>query len=124
TMIAARARSRQLRAVVERLMGRYVAVGDLDEDGDAIAAAMQQEADAIVFEANDDHGRIAAAAMDRFPTVEGRPLAILTLGSTGTLAGGQSGTALSAITAAAYGGREIQVFVLEGRPNLDGARLV
>ena len=32
-------------------MARYVEVGDLSEDGDAIADAMRAEADAIVFEA-------------------------------------------------------------------------
>ena len=41
-------------------MAAYEAVGDLSEDGAAIAAAIRAEADAIVFEATEDHGRLAA----------------------------------------------------------------
>ena len=74
TLIAARPSSRQLRSAVDRVMGRYVAIGDLDEDGDRIAAAMQEEAERTVYESNDDHGRIVVAAMERFPVVDGRPL--------------------------------------------------
>ena len=40
-------------------MAAYEAIGDLSEDGDAIADAMRAEADTIVFEATEDHGRLA-----------------------------------------------------------------
>src|SRR5262249_19320074 len=59
---------------VDRLMARYHAIGDLSEEGDAIAAAMHDEAMAIVAEANDDHGRIAEAGLGVLPNVENRPL--------------------------------------------------
>ena len=48
-------------------MARYDAVGDLSEDGDAIAGAMREEADAIVFEATTDHGRLATFGYERLP---------------------------------------------------------
>ena len=44
-------------------MAAYGAVGELSEDGDAIAAAMRAEADAIVAEATADHGRLAEAGV-------------------------------------------------------------
>jgi methylthioribose-1-phosphate isomerase len=115
--------SRQLRSAVERVTDRYVAIGELDEDGNAIADAMQDEANAIVFEANDDHGRLVDAAVARLPGTGFHVLRILTLGSTGTLASGQFGTALAVAQAAHYAGRGVHVTILEGRPNLDGARI-
>ena len=42
-----------LRWAVDRMMARYEEIGDLSEDGDAIADAMRAEADAIVVEATD-----------------------------------------------------------------------
>ncbi len=123
TLFNARPTSRLLRAAVERVMARYRAIGELDEDGDRIADAMQAEADAILFEANDDHGRIADAAVVRIPRRTGRPATVLTLGSTGAMAGGQFGTAMGAVQAAVYAERDVHVYVLEGRPMLDGARI-
>ena len=55
-------------------MARYQAIGDLSEDGDAIADAMRAEADAIVFEATDDHGRIATFGLDEPAFPPDRPL--------------------------------------------------
>jgi methylthioribose-1-phosphate isomerase len=112
-----------LRWAVDRVMAAYEAVGDLSEDGDAIAAAIRAEADAIVFEATDDHGRLAefgAAALD-FP--DDRPLRILTHCNTGPLACGQFGTALGIVQAAHHAGRQVHVWVDETRPYLQGARL-
>ena len=42
---------------VDRMMARYEQIGDLSDDGGAIADAMRAEADAIVLEATTDHGR-------------------------------------------------------------------
>jgi methylthioribose-1-phosphate isomerase len=112
-----------LRWAVDRVMAAYEAVGDLSEDGDAIAAAIRAEADAIVFEATQDHGRLAefgAAALE-FPD-EG-PLRILTHCNTGPLACGQYGTALGVVQVAHHAGREIHVWVDETRPYLQGTRL-
>ncbi len=58
-LINARPTAVNLRWAVERVMARYEEVGDLSDDGAAIADAMRAEADAIVFEATTDHGRLA-----------------------------------------------------------------
>jgi methylthioribose-1-phosphate isomerase len=112
-----------LRWAVDRVMAAHDAVGDLSEDGEAIAAAIRAEADAIVFEATEDHGRLAGfgvAALD-FPD-EG-PLRILTHCNTGPLACGQYGTALGVIQSAHHAGREVHVWVDETRPYLQGSRI-
>ena len=123
TLVNARPTPRHVAAAVDRVMARYEAIGDLDEDGDRIADAIQAESDAIIYEALDDHSRIAGAAADQLSRPEGRPLGILTLGSTGAMGSGQFGTALGAIQSAVYRGHEVHVYVLEGRPWLDGARV-
>lgn len=112
-----------LRRAVDRMVARWEAFGELTEDGAGLAAALRGEALAIVAEATDAHGLIADAALAELPsTVEG-PLRILTLGSTGALAGGQFGTALGVVSAAASAGRDVRVVLCETRPSLDGARI-
>ena len=64
-----------LRWAVDRLMARYEAIGDLSEDGEAIADAIRAEADAIVFEATDDHGRLAEFGLDGPARAGRRPAA-------------------------------------------------
>ncbi len=122
-LIQARPTAVNLRWAVERVMAAYDRVGDLTEDGDAVAAAMRAEADAIVFEATEDHGRLASFGLELLPQPEGRPLRILTHCNTGPLACGQFGTALGIVQAAHYEGRDLEVFVDETRPYLQGARL-
>jgi methylthioribose-1-phosphate isomerase len=112
-----------LRWAVDRVMAAYEAVGDLSEDGDAIAAAMRAEADAIVAEATDDHGRLATYGRDVLPYPDGRALRLLTHCNTGPLACGQFGTALGVVQAAHYAERPLHVWVDETRPYLQGARL-
>lgn len=112
-----------LRWAIDRVMARYVELGELSEDGEAIAAAMRAEAEAIIFEAATDHGRLAEAGLAILPVPADRPLRILTHGSTGPLASGPFGTALGVIQAAHHAGREVHVWVGETRPNLQGSRL-
>ncbi len=108
---------------VDRVMAAYEAVGELSEDGDAIAAAVRAEADAIVFEATEDHGRLASFGLEALDFPEDGPLRILTHCNTGPLACGQFGTALGVVQAAYHAGRPIHVWVDETRPYLQGARL-
>ncbi len=122
-LITARPTAVNARWAVDRLMARYEAIGDLSEDGDAIADAMREEADDIVFEATTDHGRMARFGMDLLPTPDGRPVRILTHCNTGPLAAGQFGTALGVVQAAHHSGRAVHVVVDETRPYLQGARL-
>jgi methylthioribose-1-phosphate isomerase len=112
-----------LRWAVERVVARFDAVGELNPDGDAIADAMRAEADAIVAEATDDHGRLAEAGLALLPVPAEGPLRILTHCNTGPLACGQFGTALGVVQAAHHAGRDLLVWVDETRPYLQGARL-
>ncbi len=123
TLINARPTAVNLRWAVERVMAAYEAVGDLSEDGDAIADAMRAEADTIVFETTEDHGRLATFGLEELIFPEDRPLRILTHCNTGPLACGQFGTALGVVQAAHHGGRAVHVWVDETRPYLQGARL-
>jgi len=108
---------------VDRLMARYMALGDLSEDGLAIATAMREEADAIVFEATTDHSRLAAFGYEALPPQTDVPLRILTHCNTGPLACGMFGTALGVVQIAHNAERPIHVWVDETRPYLQGARL-
>jgi methylthioribose-1-phosphate isomerase len=108
---------------VDRMMARYEQVGELADDGDAIAVALRAEADAIVHEATTDHGRLAEFGLAALPVRDFGPLRILTHCNTGPLACGQFGTALGIVQAAHHAEREISVWVDETRPYLQGARL-
>ncbi|MEO6208147.1 MAG: S-methyl-5-thioribose-1-phosphate isomerase [Candidatus Limnocylindrales bacterium] len=112
-----------LRWAVDRVMAAYESVGDLSDDGPAIAAAMRAEADAIVFEATEDHGRLARFGMEALTFPKDRPLRLLTHCNTGPLACGQFGTALGVVQVAHHAERAIHVWVDETRPYLQGARL-
>jgi len=122
-LMNARPTAVNLRWAVERVLARYSELGELSEDGDAIADAMRAEADAIVFEATTDHGRLAGFGLDLLPTPEGRAVRILTHCNTGPLACGQYGTALGVVQAAHHAERDVFVWVDETRPYLQGARL-
>ena len=87
------------------------------------AARRRIAADAIVFEATTDHGRMAQFGLEVLPTPDDRPLQILTHCNTGPLAAGQYGTALGVVWAAHHAERSIHVWVDETRPYLQGARL-
>ena len=122
-LISARPTAVNLRWAVERVMARYEEIGDLTEDGEAVATAMRAEADAIVMEATIDHGRLATFGLEVLPTPEDRPVRVLTHCNTGPLACGQYGTALGVVQAAHHAERPIHVWVDETRPYLQGARL-
>jgi methylthioribose-1-phosphate isomerase len=108
---------------IDRQMARYHAMGELSEDGAGIAAALHEEAMAIVAEATEDHGRLAEAGRAILPETGDAPLRILTHCNTGPLACGQFGTALGVVQAAHAAERPLHVWVDETRPYLQGARL-
>jgi methylthioribose-1-phosphate isomerase len=119
----ARPTAANLRWAVDRVMAAVDEVGELSEDGDAIADAMRAEADAIVHEATEDHGRMATFGVEALAFPRDRPLHILTHCNTGPLACGQYGTALGVVQAAHHAGHPVHVWVDETRPYLQGARL-
>ncbi len=122
-LIGTRPTAANLRWAVDRVMARYTELGELSEDGGAIADAMRAEADAIVFEATTDHGRLATFGFDVLPSPADRPVRILTHCNTGPLACGQYGTALGVVQVAHHADRAVHVWVDETRPYLQGARL-
>ena len=123
TLRNARPTAVNLRWAVDRLMARFHEIGALSEDGAGIAAALHDEAMAIVAEATDDHGRLADAGLTILPATDGRALQVLTHCNTGPLACGQFGTALGIVQAAHATERPLHVWVDETRPYLQGARL-
>jgi len=108
---------------VDRLLARLDRFAPDEPSGDSVADALMDEALAIVEEATEDHGRMAAAGLALLPQPDGRPLRILTHCNTGPLAAGQYGTALGVVQAAHHAERSIHVWVDETRPYLQGARL-
>jgi eIF-2B alpha/beta/delta-like uncharacterized protein len=119
--------SGSVEAAMTRVMAAYAAVGELSEDGDAIAVAIQAEADAIVAEAVADHGALVEAGVALLAGLprgeDAGPLRVLVHGPGGTLAGGQFGTALSIAITAHQREVPIRVVVPEGRPRFTGSRV-
>jgi methylthioribose-1-phosphate isomerase len=116
-------------AAMTRVMAAYAAVGELSEDGDAIASAMQEEADRIVAEAIADHGALVEAGVTLLASLhrpadgDGAPLRVLVHGPGGTLAGGQCGTALTIAITTHQRDVPIRFVVPEGRPRFTGSRV-
>ena len=117
-----------VRNAMDRMLARFAAVGDLERDALIVAAALRDEAEAIIGEALLGHARLAAHGAAFFAAGTragaGGTLRVLTIGSTGALAGGQVGTALAVVRAVRDDGRDVHVLVAETRPWLAGARLV
>jgi methylthioribose-1-phosphate isomerase len=111
---------------VDRVMAAYDAIGELSEEGEAIAAAMRAEAETIIAESVADHGGLVEAGvalLERLPRPDGGPLQVLVHGPGGTLAGGQFGTVLTIAMTAHQRDLPIRVIVPEGRPRFFGSRI-
>ena len=107
-------------------LGRILALLEelgLDAEGSDITAAIAAEADAIIAEATEDHGRIALLAPTALPGEPDSPLHVLVAGSTGAMGSGQFGTALGAVMAIHHAGRPIHALVSETRPAMIGGRI-
>jgi methylthioribose-1-phosphate isomerase len=112
-----------LRWAIRRVNASLDAATAANMTGPEVAAAMKAEADRIVAEATDDHGRLAEHGLVALPDVGDRELRLLTHCNTGPLACGQFGTALGVVQAAHNAERPVHVWVDETRPYLQGARL-
>lgn len=93
-------------------------------DDDALAAgAARREADAIAAEMARALTAVVAAGVATLEQPVDRPLEVMTLDSTGALAGGVMGGALGVVLAIAAAGRSVHVWLLETDPGATGARL-
>ena len=118
--------NRPASAQVGLALDRMLAILDdlgLDTDGKVLADAMRREAEEIIVEATEDHGKIAEHAPDALPGGPEAFLHVLTAGSTGALGSGVFGTALGVITSRYHAGQPIHALVAESRPWLAGARI-
>jgi methylthioribose-1-phosphate isomerase len=122
-LVNARPTAVSIRWATNRMLARYAALGELHDDGPAVAAALREEAEAIIGEATADHAVMARLGAGLLPDPPDRPLELLTHCNTGPLACGQIGTALGVVQALAADGRAVHVYVDETRPWLQGARL-
>lgn len=120
-LVEARPSSRLIAWAMARMSA---AVGDFSEDADGVetAAVLRAQADAIASGFGAAHAAIASSLAALLPQPEGRPLAVLVHGDQGALHGGVVGTGLAALRRLRDEGRELRVFVTEGRPFMDGAR--
>ena len=122
-LVNARPTAVSIRWATNRMLARYAALGELLDDGPAVAMALREEAEAIIGEATADHAVMARLGAGLLPEPPDRPLQLLTHCNTGPLACGQIGTALGVVQALAADGRAVHVYVDETRPWLQGARL-
>ncbi len=109
-------------ATIERMLAVLDVFGTAAE-GEAIAAALQAEAEAIIREMLDAHGALVGHALRVLPGEPAAPLRVLTIGSTGPMGGGQLGTAGSVILTVHHSGRPIQALIAETRPGFLGSRI-
>ncbi len=117
-----RSGSAAMAAAVDRMLAR-LDLFTLESEGDAVAAGLRAEAEAVVFEASNDYGALVAHGLAALPGDEAQPLHLLTFGSSGPMGCGQYGSALSVIQAAHHAGRPVHALVAETRPLFEGARV-
>ena len=112
---------------MDRMLARYEAIGRDAASAEVVADALLAEADAIATEAMLQHAELARHGAELLATAEGEAHTgrreILTHGDTGPLGAGQVGTALGVIQRLHGDGQAVHVWVDEGRPVLQGARL-
>ena len=114
--------SAAMAAALERMLAR-LDLFDHEAEGDAIADALRNEAERIVFETTNDHGALITHGLTALPGEPDAPIHVLTAGTTGAMGGGQAGTALSVIMTAHHQGRPVHALVAETRPAFAGSRI-
>jgi methylthioribose-1-phosphate isomerase len=120
----ARPAARPVRAALGRMEAVAERLGaDSDSNGADMAGALMVEAHAIATEAAAAHAAIAQHTASALRPAEGQPLSVLVVGDPGLLTSGQVGTGIAALQMLAQSGVQLRVWVTEGRPRLEGARL-
>ena len=118
--------SRPASAQVALALDRMLAIVDamtIDADGKELAAELRREAEEIIIEATEEHGRIAEHVRAVLPGGPESVLHVLTTGNTGAMGSGVFGTALGVVTSRHHAGQPIHALVAESRPWLNGARI-
>lgn len=121
-LIDARPSSRALAAAVARMQAVATGLGD-EADGLEVAGALRAEADTIAGEATASEAALAVRLGSDLVAAHDSPLTLLVHGGQGSLVAGQLGAGVAALTRIRDGGRDVRIFVAEGRPFMDGARL-
>jgi methylthioribose-1-phosphate isomerase len=121
-LLEARPSSRLVAWAVERMRAAGQAA-DAPAAGAELAGALRAEADALATEMAAAQAAIAGALATALSSPADRPLRVLLHGSQGALAGGLVGAGISALARLRDEGRDLRLFVTEGRPFMDGARL-
>jgi methylthioribose-1-phosphate isomerase len=130
-LAAARPSVRLVPWAVERMAARVEAMSetsaDSETDGSAsgahLAAALREEADAIAFDLTTWEAAIGRHLLDELASSTDAPVSVLVHGDHGALGTGQLGAGFNALAALRESGRAVRVFLTEGRPFMDGARL-
>jgi methylthioribose-1-phosphate isomerase len=120
-LVQARPSSRLLAWSAERMR---VATAELDPatEGHDVAAVLREEADAIASDLRSWNASAAVFVAEQLAGSGDQPVVLLH-GVHGALAGGTVGSGLAALQRLREQGREPRVFLTEGRPFMDGARL-
>ncbi len=120
-LLEARPSAHAVRWAVQRM--REATTSPADAPGDDVAARARAEADAIAADLGAAQATIAATVAASLPQPSDRPLTVLLHGSCGALAGGLVGAVIPGLAQLRDEGRAPRIFVTEGRPFMDGARL-
>ncbi len=121
-LIEARVSSRLLAWAVERMEAVVRSSGE-DTPGTEVAAALHAEADKIAAEFTAGEAAMATTLSEALLQPDRAPVTLLLHGAHGSLIAGQLGAGVTALGRMQAAGRELRVFVTEGRPFMDGARL-
>ncbi len=121
-LVGSRPSSRLLSWSMERMGAAASDLGDA-ADGNRLAAVLRAEADAIATDLGAWNSVVGEVLRDELARSGSRSLGLLLHGGHGALAGGSVGSGLSALRRLRDAGWALRVFVTEGRPFMDGARL-
>ena len=121
-LVQARSSARLVVWATERMRRAVSALSD-STSGQEVAARLRAEADAIAADIQAWQAAIATTLAEQMPTPDDRPLSVLMHGGQGALSGGLVGSGLAALRRLLDDGHQVRVFVPEGRPFMDGARL-
>ncbi len=121
----ARPSARSLSVAMGRMHARQQAwrAGSDPADPADLADELRREADAIASEAMLDHAALAGHGASWLPRPEARALQLLLHGETGAMASGMIGTAMGIVQRVVAEGCDVHVWVTEGRPTGEGARI-